>query len=769
MTRPIQIKPQATAIKWASNLGSLCGCLATLPLMLGSAPSAMAQVTQLEEIVVTASRREGSLQDVAASITALGGDALAARGITNFEDIKRAAAGLYLESPSNSSSSSIRIRGVGTAGNTGIDPSVGVLMDGVYQNFPGMAFTEMMDVERVEVLRGPQGTLFGRNTTAGVIQIHTRSPETDAFSGNVQGVLGNFGNQEVRGAVNIPLIADKLAVRISANDVRRDGYTENTFDGTDTRNQDREGARIKVLWNATEDLEVLWSSGYQATESFNDQGLVIYGKDNVTQGLPISGQPWSVFAAALGKTLAPISLGNASQNDWGQSEDEMERHILTLNWSLPGHTLRSVSAYEDVSISVDQDRDRTSLDLSNLTAVSDGEVLTQEFVLSSEFDSKLSYVLGVFYQEEDLITDVSLMDGSDLIALRRGLALPATEIAVPRDNSSQAVFASATYEFTDELRLTGGVRYTEDTKEMVQTIRLPGPFPLLTTIDGDETFNEWTYSTKLQYDLAPDKMLYLAYDTGFKAGGFNAQNAGCILTGFRFGCLTPDQLNFEPETTDSLEAGIKSEWLDGRLRVNGAVFFQTYEDYHVAEAQPAQAFVLINNAAEVESMGVEFDLTAVLTDHLTLDSSVALVNSEYKEFRNAPCAYPSQPGCVNGVQDLSGELLDNAPETTANAGLDYRAQLGDTQGLEWFARGDVSYRSGTNLHFAQDQQTEQGGYAIYSTQLGLEPVEGDWKVTLWGRNLTDKKYAQIGGADVGGINLVQGLPRTFGVTADWQF
>ena len=760
----------APVFRVASAKGAGLTLLAMLPLSIGGIQVATAQerAAQLDEIIVTASRREGSLQDIAVSISALSGDTLETRGITNFEDIKRVAAGLYLEIPSNSSSASVRIRGVGTAGNTGLDSSVGVLVDGVYQMFPGMAFTELMDIERVEVLRGPQGTLFGRNTTAGAIQIHTRNPETDAFSGNVQGVLGNFDSRELRGTLNIPLVEDKLAIRLSGNTVERDGYMRNAFLGKDTRSLDREGVRLKVLWNATDDLEVLWSSEYQSTESQIDQGLVRYGSDNITQGLPFSGEPWQNIAALLGKALPPLELGRAQQNDLDRSKDVVERHILTLNWSLPEHNLRSVSAYEEFEASVQQDRDRTILDLSFLDVESRSHVITQELVFSSERDGPLSYLVGAFYQKEDLSTDVYLLDGADMIALRGGLVLPPTLVTSPRANSSVAGFGSVTYEFTDHWRLTAGARYTEDTKDMKQIMTLPiAGMPPVMPMDDKKIFREWTWSTKLQYDVTPDKMVYFAYDRGYKSGGFNAQNTGCILSGGLFSCLSADQLLFDPETTDSIEVGVKSQWLDGRLRFNGALFYQTYDDFQVAEALTDQAYILISNAAKVESKGVEFDLSALLTDNLILDASVAWVNSEYDKFESAPCARPAQSRCEGGAQNLSGRHLDNAPKTTANVGLSYQAPLNN--GLEWFARADASYRSATYLHVSQDTWTNQSGYALYSAQLGLEAVDGQWKATLWGKNLGDKTYGQAGDSDFGGVRITQGLPRTYGVTLDWRF
>lgn len=752
--------------------------LALLPMLIGSAVPALAQAPaepaerryQLEEVVVSASRRQESLQDVASSVQALGAATLDAHGITNFEDLKQAAAGLYLEMPSNSGNASIRLRGVGSAGNSGVDSSVGVLVDGVYQVQPGVAFTELLDVDRVEVLRGPQGTLFGRNTTAGVIHIHTKNPEMNEFSGRLQGVVGNYDAREARGVLNIPLIDDTLAMRISGFKALRDGYTKNIHTGKDTRNTDREGGRVKLLWDASENLEVLWSSEILTTKARLEKGRVEYGNDiilNSQQSPTLAGRPWSELADALGVTLPETSLGRSAEN-LGAFEDEMQRHVLTLNWSLPGHNLQSITAYEELDSYLLDDRDATMLDLSYLTSEPQRRTKSQEFILSSEDTDRLSYVVGLFYQEEDLKSPTSIYNGADLIALAPSASPGLSNISsTTRSNENRAVFGSVTYDLTDRWTVTGGVRYTSDKKETYSTLDLMNGSVPIVAVDNSKTFNEWTYSAKVQYHIDPAKMVYLSLDRGFKSGGFNRQTVTCGL-GFG-GCLAADQLIYDPETTDSIEVGLKSEWLDGRVRLNGAIFYQTYDDYQATQQLMSEASTLISNAAEVESTGIEMDLTAALNDHWTLDGSVTWVLTEYDDFENAPCARPDQAGCVNGVLDLSGKRLDNAPKLTGHLGLTYRNTLPNYSELEWFARFDATYQSNANLDVSLAEQTHQGGYALYNARLGIEPYDGRWMATIWGRNLGDKEYRSIGYIDRGGVRGIQGLPRTYGLTVDWFF
>lgn len=659
------------------------------------------------------------------------------------------------------STAQVRIRGVGDSPNSGVDPSVGVLVDGVYQLRGGAAFTELMDIERIEVLRGPQGTLFGKNTTAGVIHIHTRDPDTRELSGKLQGVVGNYDARELRGTVNIPLIDDKLAVRVSGFTTRRDGHSKNIFLGRDSQNDDKHGGRAKLLWQATDNLEVLWSSEVMTQKGRLDQGLVQYGNNNLTSVL--GGQPWEDLATALGKTLPDVKMGRTAHNT-REFKDEVERHVLTLNWSLPSHTLQSITAYEKIESWVVSDRDRTMLDLSHSVNVPDTETRSQEFLMSSDWDSPFSYVVGVFYQEEELVSETELVNGPDLIALGGS---PGTTVSTTlRDNKTIAGFANLTYEFNDHWSAVGGVRYTSDKKEDIGRVALSNGAVVVSEADG--TFNEWTYTAKLRYHFDGGSMAYLSVDRGFKSGGFNRQDTQCLL-GNVSRCLTADRLSYDPEITDSIEVGLKSEWLDNRIRFNGAVFYQTYDDYQVRESIPAEVMVLVTNAAQVESKGIELDLTAAVTNNLQINGSLAWISTKYDKFANAPCATPDSAGCIDDRQNLTGKQLDNAPKLMANIGAEYRSVLGNMDGLEWFARADVSYRSDTNLDIALSSETEQSGYALYSARLGLEPLDGQWRVTIWGRNLGDKRYATVSSQDVGGVTRLQGVPRTYGLTVDWNF
>lgn len=332
--------------------GKRCRCiLLAVPFALGGAPEVFSQTTsdrraQLEEVVVTASRREEGLQSIATSIAAVTAEDLDKQGITEFLQVAESVSGLDLKQHRGLISSGIYIRGVGTSGSTPADPSVGVVIDGVYQQSIGSAFTELLDIQRIEVLRGPQGTLFGKNTTAGVIRVITEKPDTTEFSGRLQGVYGNLDNQELRGLVNIPILEGKLAARVSGYTAERDGYTQNIFAAEDTRNIDRQGWRGKLLWNVTDSFEAQLTVERHKQKARMDTGLAEYPASLLEQ---------------FGDILPPIGIGRAQQSPERTSED-ISRYILSLNWDINNHSVSLVSSYEEIDDFLSTDQDGTILE-----------------------------------------------------------------------------------------------------------------------------------------------------------------------------------------------------------------------------------------------------------------------------------------------------------------------------------------------------------------------------------------------------------------------
>ena len=754
--------------KWKLALGCTAGMFLGLGATGGMAfaqergdDQAFVQPT----VTVTATRRAEDLQDVPISISVISGEDLAERGISDFADVNQLTAGLYLEQDQGLSSSSIRIRGVGSQGFSSVDPSVGVIVDGVFQPRIGSVFTDLMDIERIEVLRGPQGTLFGKNTTAGVVRIITKAPDLETFEGTAQFTVGDLNALEARASVNIPIVEGRLAARISGFTVQRDGYIDNRLTGEDLRNQDRQGARLKLRWLPFDSLDLTYSGEFSETNYRADQALVRYGTLDSSRAGVNSGAPLQDVATFLGQTLPVIGpfRGEVYQ-DAQFAEDTVERHILTAELSLPNHTLTSITATETLEAFLPADNDGTQLSLAAITSAPVTETFTQEVQLASDFDGPLSYVVGVWYQDLETDSPTISFDGADLAALEGRAQRPGTPINSQITGETLAGFANVSFDVSDALTLTGGLRYTEDEKFQNQTISV---FPVIN--DRTETFDEWTYSLKAAHTLDGGDLVYASYDRGFKSGGFNRQETLCFILGASF-CLPDERLTFDPETTDSYEVGYKGNAFGNRLNFNTALFYQTYDDFQVTSRFPPSS-IIVQNAASVETMGIEADFTAYMSDAFTLNGSIAYIDASYDSFNNAACVrtIDKSPTCQ---QDLSGRTLDNSPEWTINLGGEYRDVFTPIAGTEFFAGASMAYRGEVFLIDTLAPDAKQEGYALIDARLGLESVDGPWSVTAWIRNAMDEEYAVTGGRPSGhsdGLRLTQGLPRTVGVTLGLRF
>lgn len=730
-----------------------------------AAGSAAAQNDDDDVIVVTATRRAEALQDVPLSVSAVRGETLRERGVQNFEEITDQIPGLYIEAPQGASSASIRIRGVGSQGFSSVDPSVGVLVDGVFQPRIGAVFTELQDIERVEVLRGPQGTLFGKNTTAGAIRIITAKPDTEEFSGRLQAVGGNFANAEVRGLVNVPLVEGLLGLRVSGFFAEREGFNDNLLLGTETRGFERSGGRAKLLFTPTENFSALYSGEFTSTDQSLDQGLVRYGTLDSSRAGANSGAPLETVAETLGQTLPEIGpFTREVFQDEQFAEDEIARHILTLEGDVLGHSITSITAYETVESFLPADNDGTPLSITQITSAPETETFTQEIQIASPDDRRFRYLLGFWYQDEEIDSPTLVADGADLATLEGRPQRPPSEVNSDIQNETIAFFGNASFDLTEALTLSGGLRYTEVEKFQNQTI---SGFPVID--DREETFDQVSGNAELSYALPSGGIVYAAYDRGFKAGGFNRQEVLAFILGPSF-ALPEERLTFDSETTDAYELGLKTSLWDGRLDLNIAAFYQTFDDFQVTSRFPPSS-TIVQNAAQVDTTGIELEFNADLSDSVTLFGATTIMSAEYDDFTNAPAASVDSKSPA-ASQDLSGETLDNAPEFTANLGLEFQHVFPSLPSVEFTGLGLLNYRSEANLEPTLADDTIQDGYALFDARLGAGPVDGNWKLTLWGRNLFDEEYAVSAGRPSGhsdGLTLVQGLPRTYGVQLDVSF
>ncbi len=741
----------------------------------------------LEEVIVSAQHRSESIQDVAIGMTAISGDDLKQQGITTFEDLNKSVAGLHAESESGFASASIRIRGVGTAGFSIVDPSVGVLIDGIYQSRIGTAFTDLIDIERVEVLRGPQGTLFGKNTTAGVIKVETRRPDMDEFSAKLQATLGNLNHTELKSAINLPLLENQLAARLSAFSVERDGHNTNRVRDEDTRGADRYGWRAKLLFTPTENLDIYLIADQKSFSETLDRSLARYGTyDNrrATGGVPSpapipgidpQGRPLPEVAAEQGKPLQPVTpfSGVVFEDGSNDLDGTFDSATLHIDWQIPGHQLTSVSGYQVTDEPVWQDSDATELDLMNLFVHSTVRTKTQELRLAStDTEFSFDYVLGLFYQEETVNTGVTVYDGADAAAIEARQQRENIPVSTRLFSESLAAFAHLTVPFGERWEGVLGLRHStvDKTANSSLILRLPPPtsllvpefVPLIPNLSED--YAETTFTAKLKHYITPDHLVFLSLDRGFKTGGFNLENVTCPVDAAT--CLPEEQKQYDPELTHSAELGWKTEWLEQRLRLNGSLFYQTYEDFQVNVANPRGSVAIVSNASDLTSSGLEIDLIAALSQRWQLNSSLAWIKATYDSYSNAPCAtiVSKTPGCT---QDLSGKQLDNSPEWTANIGLQYNRPLFNT--LDGYIRTDAVYRGGTYLLGTQAEDSYQAAYTVYALRFGVLHRDDTWKTEIWANNVTDEDYGIVASRPalhIDGLNLVRGLPRTFGLTLE---
>jgi iron complex outermembrane receptor protein len=644
----------------------------------------------VEVITVTAQKREESVQDVPISMTALSGQMLEDRGLTDFQKLQDVAPNVRIQSTESSRSTSVRIRGIGSIGfNAGIDPSVGVFIDGVYQSRAAQAAGDLVDIDRVEILRGPQGTLYGKNTAAGAINVHTRRPSYD-YQAFLEGRYGTFDLLDGRGWVNVPVVDDRVATRISGYRQVRDGLDRNLFDGDRVNDSDKWGLRSKTLFDISDTMDLIVIGDY----SLEDNTCCIADIKDYTalNTLPFAiAKPFPGFGVMPGdgdfedlgnfqgpplaafdptpdgfdnRVHANVPIENRTEN-WGMSG--------TFRWEIADHALESISAYRELSFDGEFDGDFSLYDGILSVNRTDLWQVSEELRLVSPSSDTLEYVVGFYFhhQSQDTLSRLTLTQPlADFVnSFLPAAIFPAnTGITDNRHESfSYAGFGQATLHVTDQVSLTGGLRlsYEEKTREGDFTTSPPfpfsaGPFGPDYSLDQDRDTTNLSGTAIARWFPMEDVMLYASYARGFKSGGFNADRETIDPTA----PIRDDLGEFDDEQSDSFEGGFKSRWFDGQLTLNGTFFYTIYKDFQ-AFSFDGTSF-LVTNADELTSYGVEAEALLAPTAGLLLGSNMGFNITEFEDFENALCtdaqnaAFPFIPG-VGCTQDLSGERLDNAP------------------------------------------------------------------------------------------------------------
>lgn len=727
----------------------------------------------IEEVVVTARKREENLQDTPISISAYSGENLQARGITKLNDIQTLTPNLtfynYTTQGASTNNASVFIRGVGQADFAPTAESgVGLYVDGVYYGRSVGSTLDLIDLERIEVLRGPQGTLFGRNTIGGALNISTKKPH-DQFEGRVEATTGTDGKAEVALFMNVPL-ANNLYSNFSVMHKQQDGYVTKTTTGQDLGDTDTSGARVGLLWQPTDALEVRLAADYSTSDQnglpsvfdgviFDDgsvSGTVNSAyAHNVLDGINGSGLNAcdATPANPAGSLDNPACLndqyrGSNSGNGEDFSDTDTWGVALTIEQTINERlTFKSITAYRNLDAHFANDADLTSVPVNDkIEDILKQEQVSQEFQLLGSYD-KVDWILGLYYFQEDgaNINPVSFYLGPG----------GATNILSGGDfdNDSKAAFAQATTHVTDKLDVTVGVRWTEDTKrftpnQYVTSFAFPQPWPVFFRLvplqEYEETFDAVTPMLNVAYDLTDGLMLYATYAEGFKSGGFTQRLSGPFLALPSFG----------PEEVESYELGLKYASEDGSLTANLAAFYMDYSDIQI------NVFLgiapTLDNAGSATVQGGELELKWMLAEGWLLETAAGYTDAGYDE--------------VDPTTILTGdEDFALTPEWTGSVSLSREIDLVDNGNL--MARLDWSYRSRTEFGAENEPGEYQSAYSLFNTSLAWNSRDATYNVIAGVRNLTDKdfNYAYGSQSTFGPIFYIPDRGREWYLTAKYNF
>ena len=774
---------------------------------------------QIEEVVVTATKRAESLQDIPVSVSAISGNELGQLGLRDTTQIAAQVPNMQISTPMGDSMPVIAIRGI-SMDDFSLNQSspVAIYVDEVYKGHPSLQSVQMFDLERLEVLRGPQGTLYGKNSTGGAVNFITVKPgfETEGY---LTAGYGDNDRKELKGAYETTLVDDVLAARVAGTWTDMDGWKENKLPGVDDTNAiDEWGARLTLLFQPSDDLELTLRAsrsesepvnyGYTPTPGPAGAGGGVYELfNNATVGLP----------ALLGVTPPAGSpqesyFPSAGVGDFDIEEDRTENRevnnsaaSLTVNWGFSDTlTLTSISSWDDGKF-FSPEGDGTPNTILAIDYDSDVTQISQDLRVSSDFDGAFNFIAGAFYSHEDieapvnipLYTDVDLnvdgvLDVNDcadpvLYALDLGdfasaagqtvdatlNAISQVDPSVPsglgafagsgcqlrndydQERTSMALYFDGSYALTDALTARLGLRYNDDETDMDDFMAayygsdgiLFTPTITQELLPADNiSDDEWTGRAGLDYTTEAGNLLYVSYSRGYRNGAFNGQAFN-------------DPAEMEPvdaETVDAWEVGFKSEWLDRRMRLNGAAFYYDYSDQQFLDIDPATAAQRLINIDSSTIYGLELELTALLTDQWTVRSGLGLLESEVDK------------GVVKGV-DVEGNDLVQAPKVNFNLAMDYDIPVGSAGYVQLHA--DTVYVDDQYFDILNTSLIEQDAYWVSNARISFNSADDRYSVSLWGRNLADEDYStkSFDLSDFGYTMSHIGSPRMFGVEATLRF
>jgi iron complex outermembrane receptor protein len=733
-----------------------------------------------ETVVVTATKRESDPQDLGLVVTALSGEEVRERRLDSVSDLAASLANVELYEPTGGGVPTIIIRGVGLQDfRINNSPTASFYVDEIYQ--PTVATTNqgLFDLERIEVLKGPQGGLYGRNTTGGAIQIVSARPDTDAFSGYGTFTVGSFGSRELESAVNVPVSSD-LAVRFAGRHVEsEEGYTFNAVTGNEHGAQDRWSGRIGALWTPTDNVEIYanfhagedqsetpllrtigtWAPGSTFVPGAIGDGVLLNyggiapGTGALCSALNAGRLDNATCATALGTT--PDDLGNdpyaSLSSDLNRLDNAWAGATLIATVDLSGATLTSVTGYDTLDYGRLTDWDALGPALEDVLYNSEIDSFTQELRLAWSAGST-DWIAGVNAAKDTLSENSVLL--ADLGLVPVGFGVNEVNQRYEQETESWAVFGRGDIPISEQVKLVTELRYSSETKSFAGRNSLPQVPVDLFTVDLNKDFSNVSGRLSLEYAPTENLLWYASVSRGFKSGGF--------FGGF---ATSASELEpYDPETLTALEAGIKSQWADGRFTANGSVFHYQYTDLqgfaNTTSASGAQ-INLLSNVGDAEVNGADIDFTWLPLDDAMMRLSIGLLDGEITDSDR------TMPDSLAVAQNwpLQGQRLLNQSDVSLDAFGRYAFDV--TENLQATIQAGYSYRSEFNFDFVLIPQEAplytEDGYGLATFRAGIGPADGAWEFSVFLDNAFDELYRTTARADdLGGFYELYGPPQTWG-------
>ncbi|HHX0964899.1 TPA: TonB-dependent receptor [Pseudomonas aeruginosa] len=733
--------------------------------------------TALGKVTVTARRREEDSQKVPTPITVLGGETLEAQRISRVQDLQQVLPSVNV-AYIHARQSSVAVRGIGNnPASDGLEGSAGIYLDNVYLGRPGMAVFDLLDIEQLELLRGPQGTLFGKNTTAGVLNISTRAP-TFTAERTVEVSGGQDGYFQGRGTVSGPL-GETLAGRLSAYRTRDDGYIKNIHDDNYLNGGERQGARGQLLFEPNEDFSLRWIADYNEEDSSNGSMVVYGGAERFWQRAALVGasplrDPQRRKVNINGRQHVSVHQGGSS---------------LEANWNLAGgYRLTSISAYRYWHFTPANDEQL------NVSAINDTGVevhdrqFSQEIRLASPTGGAFDYVVGAYAFRQNLgnktftsygpLADLYLL-GANLGALNDTYSKANGKI----ETDSFALFAQGTWHLTERLDFTAGLRgtYEEKNAKVERFAPLGGA-----AVGGvgaavrNGQLGAYDSGDLSQYNFAPSALLSLSYQfsddlLGYASLSHGEKSSGVNLAVGSAPSAGADSLLVGPERANDAELGLKSTLFDRRLLLNANLFWTGIHGYQATTLYQApgstQLVQVLANAGSVRSRGLEFEATALPLRGLTLNFNGSYNDVTYLSFKDAPCPaeVSTRPGAPSSC-DLTGQRVVGASKWIANLNGEYQWRLDDR--FQPYVSASYAYRSAAEGTLDNSDLSKIDGYALVNLAAGLRSDLGDGQLdtSVWLKNAFDKDYYLSAFASINGSYTASvGQPRTLGVSLRYDF